>query len=140
MTGGQPDCQETNDDKSVGQAPFFPEEHFKFLHSLNLQRSRITLPLVLVCIKEMEYLSVLLYHLCLFRNGSLPMIVRVPRKCLDCSGIHFPLEIHTCHFCLISSSFLNHLVFSVCRLLPRSHPAFRPETRAFHPDNCGFGS
>lgn len=57
MTGGQPDCQETNDDKSVGQAPFFPEEHFKFLHSLNLQRSRITLPLVLVCIKEMEYLS-----------------------------------------------------------------------------------
>lgn len=57
MTGGQPDCQETNDDKSVGQAPFFPEEHFKFLHSLYLQRSRITLPLVLVCIKEMEYLS-----------------------------------------------------------------------------------
>lgn len=61
MTGGQPHCQETKDHRSVGQGPFSSGQHFRFQYSFSLQRSRISLCLVLVCFKKiaqmMEFLS-----------------------------------------------------------------------------------
>lgn len=61
MTGRQPHCQETNDHGSVGQGPFSSGQHFKFQYSFSLQRSRISLPLVLLCFKKVaqmiEFLS-----------------------------------------------------------------------------------